>query len=349
MGHDIERINENGDDVDCFAYAGARPWHGLGQRLGDTNDPSITLDIVERAARADWRVTTDAVMTVGKGSVLHGVKALLRDRDQKVLGFTTNRYSVIQHQRLGELLDVLVGCGKATWETCGVLSGGQRVFYAVRLKTKIEPLRGDETEVFCVATTSHDGSATANLLVTGVRVVCQNTLSLALSHNLESVVVRHTGDASASIQRARDVVLAVGERVEHMDAAMAMFTRVVLSERQAQRFLDLVHPVPALPPVDVFARLGEEKQERLVYQQSLAMRVQARIRELHDTGEGHDIPGVHGTGYGWLNAVTHYATHEMRSKSKIESSLVGDAAKLGRRAFTVLTEKATREQILDAA
>lgn len=349
MGHGIEKISEHGIDIDCFAYAGAPAWHGLGQRVGHRGDGDIRVNEIERAARADWGVTTDAVMTIGNGHVIHGVQALLRDRDRRVLGFTTSRYAIIQHRQLGALLDELVKAKKATWETCGVLNDGQRVFYAVRLQTRIEALPGDETELFCVATTSHDGTATANLLLTGVRVVCQNTLSLALSRNVDAVVVRHKGRASDAIEKARDVVLGIGDRVDHMDAAMAMLTRTVMSERQAQKFLDLVNPMPTLPAVDVFRGYTDEKRERLLYQQDLAMRVQARIRELHETGEGVNIAGVRGTGYGWLNAVTSYATHEMRSKSKIESNLVGEASKMGRKAFAVLTEKASRDEILLAA
>lgn len=223
------------------------------------------------------------------------------------------------------------------------------MFYSVRLKTKIAPLPGDETELFCVATTSHDGTATASLILSGVRVVCQNTLSLALSKNIDAVTVRHSGRAADVLERARDVVLSIDERVEQMDAAMDMLTRIVMTERQAQKFLDLVHPVPLLPAAEVFKGYGQEKQKRMLYEQDLAMRVHARITELHETGEGHDIKGVHGTGYGWLNAVTHFATHEMRSKSKVESTMVGEASRLGRRAFAVLTESTTREQVLQAA
>ncbi len=349
MSHGIERLVEDGVTTDCFAYTGASPWHALGQRVGESGDTSVTLDRIERAAKADWSVVTDEVKTVEDDLPIEGAQALLRDRDRRVLGFTTSRYAVIQHRQLGVLLDTLVERRKATWATCGVLNDGQRVFYSVRLTAKIEALPGDETELFCVATTSHDGSATANLILSGVRVVCANTLALALSKNVDSVTVRHTGRAADALEKARDVVLAVDARVEQMDAAMDMLTRIVLTEKQAQKFLDLVCPVPALPPVDVFMGFSEDKQKRALYEQDLAMRVQARLRELHETGEGHDIKGVHGSGYGWLNAVTHFATHEMRSKSKIESTMVGEASKLGRRAYSVLTEKATREQVLCAA
>lgn len=342
MGHGIERIIEDGVDVDCFAYVGERPWHRLGQRLENPD-----LREVECAARADWIVNSDNVRAASTGEEIDGVQALVRDRDRRVLGFTTDRYATIQHRELGILLDVLVINGKATWESCGVLHEGQRVFYSARLKAKIQALPGDDTDLFAVATTSHDGTATATLLLSSVRVVCQNTLTLALSKNVDSVRVRHTGGAVNALARARDVVLGVDQRVEQMDAAMAMFTKIVMSERQAQRFLDLVVPVPELPPVDVFTSLAEERQKRALYMQDLAMRTQARIRELHETGEGHDVAG-HGTGYAWLQATTNYATHVMRSSGKIESNLVGDAAKLGRRAYAVLTEPPTRELVLNA-
>ena len=348
MGHGIERIVQDGIDVDCFAYLGTPGWHGLGQRLGDKGDTTITVREIESAAHTDWGVVTDHVKTCGGDEKLDGVQALLRDRDRKVLGVTTSRYAVIQHRQLGAILDALVESGKATWESAGVLNDGQRVFYNVRLKTKIEALPGDETELFCIATTSHDGTATANLILSGIRVVCQNTLSLALSRNVDSVTVRHTGKAGDVLEKARDVVLGVERRVEQMDAAMDMLTRIVMNEKQSQRFLDLVHPVPSLPAPEVFKGYGDEKQRRLLYIQDLAMRVQARIRELHETGEGHDVAG-HGTGYAWLQATTNYATHEMRSHSKVESLMVGDASKLGRRAFAVLTENATREEVLHAA
>lgn len=348
MAHGIERIWENTVEVDSFAFAGAPAWHGLGQRVGERADPSITLPQIERAARADWRVVTDAVKTCTGDQEIDGVQALLRDRDERVLGFTTSKYSIIQHRDLGGLLDVLVENGRATWETVGVLNAGQRVFYTVRLKTKIEALPGDETELFAIATTSHDGTATATLLLSAVRVVCANTLAVALSRNVDMVSVRHTGRAADALTRARDVVLGVDQRVQQMDEAMAMLTRIVMNERQAQRFLDLVAPVPALPPAETFVGFAEEKQKRILYERDLAVRVQAKLAELHETHVGQEI-ARRGTGYAWLQAATAYATHTMRSTSKIESLMVGDAAKLGRRAFTVLTEKTTREQILDAA
>jgi phage/plasmid-like protein (TIGR03299 family) len=349
MAHGIERIMEDGVEVDCFAFTGAPAWHKLGQRVGEHADPSVTLNDIEKAARADWGVIADGVQTQADGRTIIGAQALLRDRDRKVLGFTTNKYAVIEHRDLGQLLDVLVKSGKATWETCGVLNDGQRVFFSVRLKKKVEPLPGDETELFCVATTSHDGTATANLILSGVRVVCQNTLSLALSKNVDQVAIRHSGGAADALKKARDVVLAIDQRVGEMGEGMDVLTSTTLTDAQSQRFLDLVHPLPVLPPVEVFTSFTEEKQKRVLYSQDLALRVQARIRELHETGEGHDVKGVRGTGYGWLQATTNYATHEMRSKSKIESNLVGDASKLGRRAFAVLTEKHLRDQVLLAA
>ena len=247
------------------------------------------------------------------------------------------------------MLDALVENRQATWATCGVLNDGQRVFYSVKLNTKIEALPGDATDLFCVATTTHDGTATANLLVSSVRVVCQNTLTFALSNNVDTVRVRHVGCVSDVLKRAHDVVIGIDANVANIDAGMKMLTRIVLTERQSQKFLDLVHPVPALPPVDVFKGYSEEKQKRALYEQDLAMRVHARIRELHETGAGQDMKGVHGSGYGWLNAVTDFATHDKRSKSKLESTMVGDASKLGRRAYAVLTEKQTREEICHAA
>jgi len=115
MGHGIERIIENEMEIDCFGYAGARAWHGLGQRVGERGDASVTLAYIERAARADWNVNTDEVTTRSGGQEIDGVQALLRDRDMRVLGFTTDRNAVIQHREGGALLNAVVTSGKATW------------------------------------------------------------------------------------------------------------------------------------------------------------------------------------------------------------------------------------------
>jgi phage/plasmid-like protein (TIGR03299 family) len=289
MGHGIEHIVENGLEIDCFSYAGGRPWHGLGQRVGESGDATVTLGDVEHAAHADWSVITDDVTARKDGQEIDGVQALLRDRDRRVLGIATDRYAVVQHRELGGLIDLLVSGGKASWESCGVLDEGRRVFYSARLTTKIEAVPGDETELFATSTTAHDGSATATLLLSSVRVVCRNTLTLAMAKNVDSVRVRHTGGASDALARARDVVLGIDSRVANMDAAMAMLARITLTERQAQRFLDLVCPVPTLPSVDVFTSDAEERQRRVLYSQDLALRVQAKIRELHESHVGQDM------------------------------------------------------------
>lgn len=348
MAHGIEMVLVDDEERYAFAFAGKPAWHALGQRIGAQSDFSIALREVEQAALADWHVITDAVLTAADSAPLDGVRALLRDRDRKVLGVATDRYAVVQHRELGALLQLLVDNKKASWETCGVLNEGRRVFYAVRLTQKIEAVRGDETEMFVTATTSHDGTALAQVLLTSERVVCQNTLNAALGAD-DSYVIRHRGGAADALTRIRDDILAVEGRVARVNEGFKDLARIVLSERQAQRFLDTVVPVPALPPPAAFSGMSTEKQERLLYTQDRALRVQARIRELHEVGAGADLPGVVGSAWGWLNACTNFASHEMRSKSKIESTMVGEAAKLGRRAYAALTETNLRHEILDVA
>jgi phage/plasmid-like protein (TIGR03299 family) len=316
--------------------------------VGESGDASVALCDVERNARADWNVVTDDVAAKGDGQTLNGVQALVRERDRRVLGIATDRYAIVQHRELGCLIDLLVCAGKATWESCGVLDDGRRIFYSAKLRAKIEAVPGDETELFAISTTAHDGSATATLLLSSVRVVCRNTLTLAMSWNVDSVRVRHTGGASDALARAREVVLGIDGRVANMGTAMTMLARITLTERQVQRFLDLVCPVPALPPVDVFTGYAEERQKRVLYGQDLALRVQAKIRELHESHVGQEMAG-RGSGFAWLQATTAFATHTMKSAGKVESLLVGDAAKLGRRAYAVLTEPETRTDVLAAA
>jgi phage/plasmid-like protein (TIGR03299 family) len=356
MSDGIERRHIVGvGDVDCFAYVGQPGWHGKGQRvIPMLPEGEIDVADMERFAYIGWNVIEAPVFAQGPSGqmlAIKGAKALVRDEDHHGLSVVTKRYGTIQHRALGAILDRLVKLGVGTWETAGSIDDGRRLFYNVKLNASLEAMPNDETKLHVVATTSHDGSATAEFLLTAIRVVCQNTLSMAMSNNVQRLTVRHMGDVDKALEEAEQFVGQLNQNIDRLDGALTQFTKIIVTEKAAQRFLDRVVPLPALPPPDRIDALpksaGEKLLERITYERDLAARVQDKIKELHEAGEGAEISGVKGTAYGWLNATTNYATHIMKSKAKVESVLVGDAARLGRRAFSALADEESRGQILE--
>lgn len=348
MGHGIERILDEGVEVDCFGFAGREPWHRLGQRVGDAGDPNITLEDIMDAARARWRVAPEPVRTGIDGERVEGVNALVRDVDRRVLSLATDRYSIIQNEDLGRVLDVVVSTGAASYETCGILHEGKRFFVSARLKT-IEARPGDPTETFALITSSHDGSGTASILLTSIRTVCANTLAIAMNGaNHGHLHVRHVGDVEAGLRRARDVVLGVHDGVARLHETLVDLTRLNLNTAQAARFRDIVVPVPALPDAEEFRVMPEEKKERLLAAQATAHRAHQKIADLHESHVGQEL-AVRGSAYAHLQSVTAFTTHMLKSSGKLESMMVGRAAQLGQRAYAAFVDPATRAEILNVA
>lgn len=342
MAHEIERIMENGKQIDCFAYVGKDAWHGLGQKLADATDPSISLAQMEKAARSDWMVNVTPVYAEGprhgeSGPSVKGYRAVVRDSDGKPLSVVSDKYELLQHNLGASVLDMLVSAEQATWETVGVLHGGKRLFYAVRLKVGSEPLPGDRHDFFIVFTTSHDGSLVAQYLRTAVRVVCQNTLSAALLDAGKSIRIYHRGDMDAAIKNASNVLALAHGDASRYDKAMTELAGITFGMKAAQRFLDTL--IPVVEPVD-------EKTEDL---RDKALETQGTIIRLHSEGLGVREFKTEGTAYGWLNAVTEYVhVARPRVRNRIQDGLLGDGAKLGREAFDMLTTPARRELLVAA-
>ena len=116
-----------------------------------------------------------------------------------------DRYRVFQNEDLFAFGDQLLD-GGAAWESAGSIKQGRQVFGALRIDRDVvlDPQGiSDTTETFLLVTTSHDGSAAIQALITPVRVVCQNTLNMALSGAQQTFKVRHTADTAGRVQAAR--------------------------------------------------------------------------------------------------------------------------------------------------
>lgn len=333
-----------GKPVDCFAYCGKPGWHGKGQKVSEVRDRTVDVEVIERAARANWSVHRDSLIAEKSGRKLKGHYGLVRDPDDKLLGLCSDKFQIHQHKRLGRIGDKLRLADKGFWESVGVLNDGQRVFYCLRLDQTIKGSNAnDPIELYAVITTQYDGTRATDALVTAVRVECQNTLAMAID---EGTKIVHLGATDEKLQALEDRLLGIDMTITKLQDGITATTGLVFNDKQAQALLDLIVPVPDLPHAEVFERMGEDKQKRLLYEQDFAMRIQAKIRECHDNWVGAET-AVRGTGYAWLNAFTAYATHIMKSNSKIESNMVGDASKMGRRVYEVLTTQRLRDKVLN--
>ena len=171
-----------------FSGRGEVPWHGLGAVL----DGVLTSEEAIKEARLTWTVEQVPVFSASnKHEAIPGYIANVRNDTNEVLGIVTERYCVAQNKDVFAFADDLIGNGrvKCTYETAGSLFNGRRVFMLVNMpKGRIV---GDEYQPYLCLSNAHDGSACLQVFLTGIRVVCNNTLSAALNTAKRKISIRH--------------------------------------------------------------------------------------------------------------------------------------------------------------
>ena len=187
-------------NVESMFYVRKVPWHGLGTMVMEAPTSEAAL----RLAGLDWNVIQRPIVTED-GIPIPGFKANLREMDEKVLGVVTDRYKVVQNTDAFSFTDSLVGEG-VKYETAGSLQGGRRTWLLAKLPQRYI-ISGDEITPYLVFMNSHDGSGSIKVAMTPVRIVCENTLNLALSTARRYWATNHTGDIQGKINDAKYTLL----------------------------------------------------------------------------------------------------------------------------------------------
>ena len=174
-------------NVETMFYTRQKPWHGLGTMVQEAPASREALEL----AGLNWKVIQKALLTAD-GHLVPGFKANLRDSDNQVLGVVTDRYRVVQNEDAFAFTDALLGEG-VTYETAGSLQNGRRTWILAKLPQNYI-ISGDEITPYLVFMNSHDGTGAIKAAMTPIRVVCQNTLNLALKTAKRTWSADHVGD-----------------------------------------------------------------------------------------------------------------------------------------------------------
>lgn len=287
-------------NVESMFYVREKPWHGLGIMVAEAPDSAAAL----RLAGLDWNVIQKDIMTVDGDGTIPGFKANVRDRDGSVLGIVTDRYRVVQNAEAFSFTDELLGAG-VRYETAGSLQGGRRTWVLARLPHQYI-INGEEITPYLVFMNAHDGSGAIKAAMTPVRVVCQNTLNLALSTARRSWSFNHTGDISGKLDEARDTLLYAGQYMTELGKAFGKLGQIKLSDGKVTEFISALIPD---------AEVGTSQQRRNIRRMQEDMR--ARYYD------APDLADVGKNGYRFLNAVSDFATHAkpLRERTNYRESL----------------------------
>jgi len=304
----------------AIAYAGETPWHKLGQQL----TPGASIETWTREAGLAYTVLESPVLykteAASAPEVFKGRKVLHRSDTGGALAVVSDGYHVVQPAEVMGFFEKLVEIGGFQLETAGVLSHGKRVWGLARVNDGAEILGGDVVRPYVLLGTSYDGTMATVAKFTSIRVVCNNTITAALGSG-ESVRVLHSERFDADRVR------------QDLGIVADAWDRFLIQSRQLAG-----EPLSAID-ADMFVRslLEPYKSPGVPVSESRAYR---RILELFNgKAIGSDIPGVVGTRWGMLNAVTELVDHERgrSDNTRIESAWFGTGAALKNRALELLT------------
>ena len=286
-------------NVETMFYTRTKPWHGLGTMVMEAPTSKAALEL----AGLDWQVTQKELKTAD-GIPVTGFKANVRNTDEQVLGVVTDRYQIVQNEEAFAFTDALLGEG-VTYETAGSLQNGRRTWILAKLPQRYI-ISGDEITPYLVFMNSHDGTGAIKAAMTPIRVVCQNTLNLALNTAKRSWSTNHTGDIKGKMEDARYTLLYADKYMAELGKTIDALNQKKLSDRQVYEYIDELFPL-------VENATEQQKKNMLRLKEDVKMRYY----------EAPDLAHVGRNAYRFVNAVSDFATHSrpLRERKNYKESL----------------------------
>ena len=294
MAHELE-IGQNGEVA--FASLREPAWHGLGTVFEDEVN---TEQMLELAHLDNWNVRLEEIPLPANHSSHKSHFFVSRtnpfDKTQTdVLGVVGERYKVLQNEQLFEFADFMLD-GGGRWETAGAIKNGTQVFGSIALEREsvIDPNGvSDKVNSYLLVNTSHDGSVAIQASITPVRVVCANTLNLAIGKGVgrnrsvkQSFKIRHTETMNGKIQAAREALGLANAYMDEFDKmAQAMFEIEITNDK----FQDIIREAYPMPEKDAKGAMSKW---------------QTKLELIEDIYTGPTNHMIAGTAWGALNAMT---------------------------------------------
>lgn len=310
--------------IEQMAYVGATPWHGLGSRLS----PKQPIEIWQREAGMDWKIQdspvhfkSDSIGALGSIHTFPDQKVLYRSDTKAPLSVVSQRYQVVQPREVLEFYRDLTEVSGYELETAGVLKGGRK-FWALARTGQGTTLKGnDQVNGYLLLATSCDGTLATTATPTTVRVVCNNTLTIALDGSAKAIKVPHsTRFDPQAVKKQLGIAVSQWDNFMHR---MRMLSERKVQWHEAMGFFMsvLCHINPNMPLPAVLPNERALRKVQCLYE---------------GQGRGSTLESAQETAWGLLNAVTEYVDHERRARSieyRMDSAWFGQGAQLKQRAL----------------
>lgn len=336
MAHNIY----NDGTRDCMFVVGDRDaaWHRLGQRTPN----AVNWEQAMVLAGLDWQVIKQQNYARNpKGDVVPVTSwSVFRSSDNAELGTVGPDYVVKQNADCFKFVDTLLEAnGGSHYDSAGALGNGARIWCAVRVpKADITVAGDDKHESYLVFSTSHDGSLSHTVKLTSVRVACQNTLQASLSDAGAMLRVKHTRNADARLQDASRLMTSVTVDAKALEAKLNTLAQRRVTRQSMVTILNRLFP----------------QSETVSGTTTRRDNILTDVLSLYESNDRDAIPGIRGTAYNLLNAVTEYTDHVRTARitdakpdgytlaqARAESAVTGSGDRLKSQALAVIDEVTT--------
>jgi len=310
--------------IEQMAYVGATPWHGLGNQLS----PKQPLEVWQQEAGMNWQIQESPVRfmedAVGHLGTIHSFpeqKVLYRSDSKEALSVVSKRYQVVQPREVLEFYRDLTERSGYELETAGVLKGGRKLWALARTGQSAALKGNDVVNGYLLLATSCDGTLATTATPTTVRVVCNNTLSIAVNGASQAIKVPHSTRFNPQVVK-QQLGIAVSQWDDFM-YRMRMLAERKVQDREAKDFLR-----------SVLSEVQTGNPERTGLSNERALTKMLSLYEGH--GRGAELEAAKSTAWGLLNAVTEYVDHERRARSseyRMDTAWFGQGALIKQRAL----------------
>ncbi|QEK36618.1 DUF932 domain-containing protein [Acinetobacter johnsonii] len=334
MAHQIEQM----------AYVGQTPWHGLGNQLTQ-NQP---IEVWAQQAGMDWRIESSDVSYMAQNE--RGQSIIMPYEEQRVLyrsdthaplSVVSQRYQEVQPMEILEFYRDLTEQSGFELETAGVLKGGKK-FWALARTGQSTALKGkDVSNGYILLATACDGTLATTAQFTNIRVVCNNTLAIALRGQSSSagvVKVPHSTKFDADKVK-QQLGISVRAWDEHM-YEMKQLTQRKVTQGEAAAYFDAVFNNTSLS-------IADQEENIIQFYRNMATpnpakeksepngRAMTKVLDMFNgQGRGAELSSAKDTAYGLLCSITEFADHERRAMStdhRLDSAWFGTGAALKQR------------------
>jgi phage/plasmid-like protein (TIGR03299 family) len=287
MAHELSFF---GNSAEAF-FALKPAWHGLGTVL----DHAPTSEVAMQAAHLDWRVSLEPLQTQTLGGIaVPDNFATVRSDTKAVLGVVSDKYKLVQNRQAFAFLDSLIESGDMRYESAGALKGGKVVWILGRMPEDDLIAEGDVSRRYVLFSTSHDGSAAIHAIPTSTRVVCANTLRIAIAGDKG---IRHTGDVRGKLDVARRYLSQFNAGFTLFRDQAQLLAQRRFTPEQAKEYINTL-----FPEVKEFNRARSNREKKI----ALVRKNYANPRQ--------NLASIKGTWWALLNSVTELVDHAPQTR-----------------------------------